>query len=314
MAKTDAINMIEWKQRRGTGRLPSTLVSKLDQLADAWNKKSSDADLFDEFVPMRIVTIIEVFVREVICELVDSDDTYLRRAEQLSKGARLDFAFLSGLQGKKVSVGDFIAHTISINEPARIIAYFDNLIPGFVSKLKASHERWTEDREQWPLKPLIGNYGLMTKQLSKLFSVRHILTHELPMEPPFEHAEIENFLETAKEFVSATDWVMVGELHGAVPRTQLAMNTDATKDMVRQESEMAQLLDAVTEMGGLNIELLNASQSAWQEFSRREADLQASLVEGGSMYSMVWTSSRAQEIQNRIKTLRRLVERQEGDL
>lgn len=263
---------------------------------------------------MRTVTILEVFVREVVRELVDSGDIYLQRAEPLSKGARLDFALLSGLQGKKISVGDLIAHTISISEPARIMAYFENLIPGFVAKLKTSHERWTEDRHQWPLKPIVRDYDAMMRQLTKLFSVRHILTHELPLEPPFDQAEIDEYLVAAKEFVEAIDWVMVEELRGAVPRTQLATNMAAGEIMEAVEAEMSSLLEAIVTNGDVSPELLHASQSAWDEFSRREADLHASLVEGGSMYGMIWASTRAKEVKHRVEALRWWMEREEGDL
>ncbi|MEO9337346.1 lysozyme inhibitor LprI family protein [Mesorhizobium sp. SB112] len=314
MAKSDIENMIEWKKRRGANRLASMLIGELDQLARAWKEKAADAGMFADFVPMRTVTIVEVFVRDVVRELVDSGDTYLQRAEQLSKGARLDFALLSGLQGKKISVGDLIAHTISINEPARIIAYLESLIPNFVAKLKTSHERWTEERNGWPLKPIIRDYDAMMRQLTKLFAVRHILTHELPIEPPFDPAEIEKYLVAAKEFVEATDWVMVGEIHGSVPRTQLAMNIAAGETVEAIEAEMSSLLEAIKKKGDVSSELLHASQSAWEEFSRREADLRASLVEGGSMYGMIWASTRAEEIKHRVEALHWWMKINEGDL
>ncbi|HZY68818.1 MAG TPA: hypothetical protein VFE52_09530, partial [Devosia sp.] len=217
MAKSHIESMIEWKERRGEHDRASILSYELRRLGHVWKEKAGDAPEFVDFMPMRIVTIIEVFVREVVRELVDAGNPYLQRAEQLAKGARLDFAMLSGLQGKKVSVGDLIAHTITVSEPARIISYFESLIPDFLNRLRGSHERWTEEREKWPLTPIIRDYEVMMKQLTRLFSVRHIVTHELPMEPTFDPAEIEEFLATAIEFVEAVSWLTVAELKVAVP-------------------------------------------------------------------------------------------------
>jgi uncharacterized protein YecT (DUF1311 family) len=314
MARSDIEKMLERKERRGEPRLISMLADDLRQIGKLWDTNSDRATEFADFIPMRTVTIIEVGIREVIRELVDSGPPYLDRAEILSKGARLDFALLSGLQGRKLSVGDLVAHTISINEPRRILAYMEELIPGFVEKLKASHERWIEEEAEWPLAAIISDYDDMLRQLSRVFTVRHILTHELPRDPAFDPAEIPGFVAAGGEFLSAIDWVLVQELKGAVARTQTTMNMRAGDTMRALELQMADMVAAIEKRGGIDVELLQRSQDAWQAYARAEADFHASLVAGGSMYPMVWASAQSENIRRRIDTLRWWEEREEGDL
>ncbi len=314
MAKSDIQNMLEWKKRRGQSGASFTLASELQRLGELWRSKSEDAAEFADFIPMRLVTIIEVFTREAIRELVDAGPPYVEKAEALSKGAKLDFALLAGLQGRKVSVGDLIAHTVSINEPGRIVAYLSALVPDFVPRLKASHPRWTEERASWPLDPIISNYDVMMANLSRLFTVRHIVTHELPSESAFNPSEIDAFLKAASEFIEATDWVLVETLRDAVPRTQIEMNAQAGAALNVLEKEMDDLISAIKNHGEVDASLFDKSQDAWKDYATKEAELHASLVAGGSMYSMIWASAKEEETRRRMETLRWWADRAEGDL
>lgn len=314
MAKSDIENMLEWKKRRGQSGASFTLAYDLQRLGELWRSKSEDAADFADFIPMRLVTIIEVFTREAIRELVDAGSPYLEKAEALSKGAKLDFALLAGLQGRKVSIGDLIAHTVSINEPGRIVAYLSALIPDFVQCLKASHPRWTEERASWPLNPIIADYGMMMANLSRLFMVRHIVTHELPSASAFHPSEIDGFIKAASEFIEATDWVLVETLRDAVPKTQIEMNAQAGAALNVLEREMDDLISAIKEHGEVDASLFDRSQDAWKDYATKEAELHASLVAGGSMYSMIWASAKQEETRRRMETLRWWAERREGDL
>lgn len=314
MAKSDIENMLEWKKRRGQSGSSFMMAYDLQRLSVLWRSKAEYAAEFADFIPMRLVTIIEVFTREAIRELIEEGSPYLEKAEALSKGARLDFALLAGLQGRKVSIGDLIAHTVSINEPGRIVAYLSALIPDFVQRLKVSHPRWIEEREEWPLDPIISDYDLMMANLSSLFTVRHIVTHELPSEPAFQTSQIDGFLRAAGEFIEAADWVLVETLRDAVPRTQTEINAQAGASLAAHEREMDDIITSIKERGELDVNLFDKAQEAWEFYATKEAELHASLVAGGSMYSSVWSSAKQEETRRRLDTLRWWMERQEGEL
>lgn len=304
MAKSDIEQMLEWKKRRGPNAVTFTLIHDLLRLKDAWTSKGSELEQFSDFIPMRLVTIIEVFTREAIRELVDAGSPYLEKAEALAKGAKLDFALLAGLQGRKVSIGDLIAHTVSINEPGRIVAYLSALIPDFVGRLKTSHARWLEEMADWPLEPIIADYDNMMASLTRLFTVRHILTHELPRDPAFDTDEIAGFLGAAANFIEATDWVIVETLRGAVPRTQIEMNSQAGASLTLLDQEMEHLIALIKHRNQVDGALLDEAQEAWEGYAAKEAQLRASLVEGGSMYPLIWAGAKEEQARYRLETLR----------
>jgi uncharacterized protein YecT (DUF1311 family) len=154
----------------------------------------------------------------------------------------------------------------------------------------------------------------MMSRLSRLFTVRHIVTHEFPHAPTFHLTEIDGFMKATSEFIEATDWVLVEALMDAVPRTQLTKSTQASDRMQALEGEMGTVIEVIKARGDLDPILLAESQAAWETYAQKEADAHASLVAGGSMYPMVWASARAEEIQRRVAKLRWWAERKEGDL
>ena len=144
--------------------------------------------------------------------------------------------------------------------------------------------------------------------------MRHILTHEVPREQPFALGEIAEFLASTRDFLSATDWLLVGETKGDVPRSQMAMNMAAGDELDLVAREMEQLLVSIRDRGEIDGEKLAASQAAWEAYADSEAQLHASLVEGGSMYPLIWATSKAEVTRERVNRLRWWLEREEGDM
>lgn len=207
-----------------------------------------------------------------------------------------------------------MAHSISVNSPANIVAAFEGLISDFIPLLKLSHARWSEEFDTWPQPPIIQDFDLTLSKLTKLFEVRHILTHEFPLVRPYELNEIEGFLRSSRELLNAIDWVVIYKLKGSVPRTQTAMNIQAGSSLADLEAHMESLRQIVGDKEDVTADLLKKSQLAWLEYADREAELHASLVEGGSMYPMVWASAKSDIVRHRIDELQWWINRDEGDL
>ncbi|UIK19395.1 lysozyme inhibitor LprI family protein [Rhizobium leguminosarum] len=75
-------------------------------------------------------------------------------------------------------------------------------------------------------------------------------------------------------------------IEGTLAFTQTQMTTDAVQALEAAEEEIAGLLTLIREIPGINLQLLEESQAAWEEFSERDATLFASFAEGGSLHPM----------------------------
>ncbi len=72
------------------------LVRQIDHLRAEVDAITGIAPLHIQFVPIRLITILEVFLREVIAELVDAEEISFERVDKLVKGAKINLAFGGG--------------------------------------------------------------------------------------------------------------------------------------------------------------------------------------------------------------------------
>ena len=314
MARSDVDHIISWKGRRGQARIGTTITNEVQRIAQFWSERRDSEREFIDFIPMRLVTIIEVFFREIIREIVDNGQPYIDRAEKLVRGAKIDFIFASNVHVQKLSIGDIVAHSVPFSNPTQIISYMSGLIPDYVQRLRVSHPRWSEEKASWPQAPIISNYDVTLGNLAKLFEIRHILTHEIPSKPVYDIRELDALIASTADFLDATDWVVIEVLRGETPQTQTAMNSQAGNDLRTAEQEMVNVIAAIKTRGEVEHSLIDKFQEAWNAYADREADMHASLVEGGSMYPLVWASAKAEVVDQRIKSLRWWISREEGIL
>lgn len=306
--------IVEWKERRGRPRLGIELSNEIERLRTEWHSAKDAAASLSDFIPCRIVTVLEVFIREAIRELVDSGSPYTERAEKLTKGTRIDFLFLINTHERNLSIGDIVAHSISTHSFDRILATFEELIPDFKDGLTKAHERWTDDQERWPLPPIIKDFDLMAAQLARVLWVRHIVVHELPREQPYEIDELDGFFDATLQFILATDWLIVERLKGSIPRTQMQMNVVAKSTLDERLKHLDEIVAQVANDEDVDPLLLAENQSKWAAYADSKADLRASLVKGGSMYPMLWASAKLEAVEARIHELQWWLDRKEGDL
>ena len=206
MRRSSYQQIIDWNARRGEHRrLGMELVAQIDALRAEVDAITGLAPLHLQFVPIRLVTILEVFLREVIAELVDGDEALFERAEKLVKGAKIDLAFAAHVNRRELTIGDFVAHAVSLNGVDGIMSIMDTLILGFAGRLKTAHPRWSEEAERWPLPPIVADYDATMAALARLFEVRHVLTHELPSGAVFDPGDLSGFIKATRTFVEATD-------------------------------------------------------------------------------------------------------------
>lgn len=230
----------------------------------------------------------------------------MARGQSLAKGSKIDLAFAAHVDRRELTIGDFVAHAVSINNIEAVISALDALINNFAVKLKKAHPRWQEDKDDWPLSPIVEDYDVMMTSLSRLFEVRHVLAHELPSSAVFGQAEAPELIAAARAFIEATDWVVVEALHDSVPRTQIAINISAGDCLREEEARITEILSEVGSLDGIDSDAFTALQVVWEQWADQQANLVAAQVEGGSMFSMVWASEKAALTRERIDQLVRL--------
>lgn len=313
MKYLDPQQIIEWKERHGKPRRGSDLVVQVSELAKSWEVRPQGETFIGDHVVVRLATILEVFVRSMVGQMVDSsEEVFAERARLLVKDLKLDFIFADGVEKQKFSPGDIVAHAIGLSSVDAIMKVLTALLPDAKEELRTSHRRWTEDQSAFPMEPIIKDLDSTMRLLSRIFAARHVLVHELSSHRPYRDEEVADFCRSAAAFIEACDWITVKHIEGTLPFTQTQMTIDAVEDLQAAEEEVAGLLATVREIPGINLKLLEESQAAWEEFSRRDALFFASFAEGGTLHPMQVAEWRQALAEERAESLEEFIESRKG--
>lgn len=309
MANGLADHIQEWRERGGEGRIGIEFTYKVNELQRYWHEHEGEAEAA-EFVVVRLVTIIEVFVRVTIASLIDSDTEYADRAEGLLKG-KLDYALAKSLHGRKVTLGELVAHSLPLSNVKAILAAYEPLLPGFRKGLEVVTERWIEEKgSNQPI--ILQDADKTIGAVDTAFETRHILVHELPQEPPYDIGAIADLLSHGLTFVDAMDWQITAETKGYVPRTQASMTASAGDAAASALEKVQDALAALRKRGDMSENKISESQEQWERFADADARLYSSLAEGGSMESMLYYGHQAGLAAARLATIESWLSREEG--
>ena len=228
------------------------------------------------------------------------------------RGSKLDYGTAKNLYGRSLTLGEVIAHSISLSRIDAVISAYTYLLPDFLERLGSITERWIEEREQ-PQEPILADATATIGMVGRMMLVRHILTHELPDKPPYQVEDIAPFLTETAALLQAIDWLITAELYDYVPASQSQMNLSAANALDIAQKEMEGVLAKLRGTTGFNQDRLAASQAAWEEFAKVDAACYASQAEGGSMEPMLYAGHFAGLTKTRTGTLREWLRMEEGE-
>ncbi len=288
--------------------------SELDKLVSQWHITSGSHHIPPQFVAIRLVTILEVFTRDWVAQLVDAGDSYTSRGADLVKGSlKIDYAMAQALVGKQVTFGELVSHEIPVNDIADIDRAFSTLLEGSLfPKLEGVVDRWSISDGEDASAPILADPPWARAQIARLFAARHIIVHELPDDRDIGLETIADFISATSAFVEAADQYFDRLLHGDYPVTQIGMNALAAEKADTVDIELKRIL-AELDPDGSNATLI-AAQAAWEDYRLKQADYRASYYRDGSIAPMLFWGEMETITLERIERLRWFLEREEGDM
>jgi uncharacterized protein YecT (DUF1311 family) len=284
-----------------------------------WQKTAKDRGSAPDFYLIRAVTILEVSTRQQIAGLIDHAKHFTDRAVELSKNFKMDFATVRDIQGRAITLGDIVAHSVPVNAFGQILDYFETLLGKPLRPLLAgAMDRWRTEIEKQPPEPIIPDFDALKKRLSHLFEIRHILCHELPEKPVYSISEVADFLEDAVRFTKAMEEVVTFEKYGLKPLTQREMSIDALNRLRDKEKELDSFLTSLgaflekfgevpanfNRIGGTWLSCLDNAQGKWLVYRNAHCDAVTYLNQGGTIRSLLWAFEAITMTERRLAELR----------
>src|ERR1035441_2170838 len=126
MAIRDRIAEIAEIKRRGP-RDAEGFSREFDVLQRQWARPRTGDSVTDYFFVIRAVTLLEGFTRGWIAALIDHGGPFVERAGELKFDFKFDFGSVRKI-GSLITLGDVVAHGISINNVGQITGIFKVLL------------------------------------------------------------------------------------------------------------------------------------------------------------------------------------------
>jgi len=303
--------VLEVKGRRVQGGA----LDGLRNLKRLWTTRRDAYEAVVDYFPMRAVTLLEVFTRNWLAYIIDHAPQYLENAELLVKSRmnKLDFAVLRAVHGARVTIGELVAHAVSVNGIGDIDDAFSAVLKkDFFAWIATVYDRYLVEREGQPKLPIITDLPRMKADIASLFRVRHIVTHELPTDRGYTPDDVEGFLSSAVEFAAAADQAFLTLLHGDYPLSTIDMQGAAAEALGKATDELEATYGAFGE--GADSDLLRQSREAWEAVRRVHATLRSVHLEGGSYQGIAYAREATLLTEQQTQSLRRLLDVEEGEI
>ncbi|MGJ5019290.1 lysozyme inhibitor LprI family protein [Bradyrhizobium oligotrophicum] len=310
MARDKISELLQIKQRAGRYKRTPT-YHDLIALKASWDAGKNDTKELAELVPIKIVSLLEVFLRRWLECLVDFGAPFLERASQLNLNIKYDFAIAKSLQGGSITFGELFSHSVSLSELRSICATFQKLLDkDLFDAIRNTRDSWDTAQNGGATTPIVQDVDRLRSAIGRLLEVRNILVHEFPNERPCDSDDIAAFLDNAIAFMHAADEYFSSIVYGDRPLTQTEMNRQAAAEHKAALEELGKICNRIKSSTGSD-EIFDV-QVHWNVFKEAEAERQAQRHLGGSIRPMLYSIAASQITRARIKELSDWVENSGG--
>lgn len=315
--KRNLINEITAIKSRSEFNSRHDFSTRLNDIEYAFNESLNYNGDFDKelvkYIPIATVACFEAFFRSVYKELIDFGKPFSGNAIKFnqSKNVKFDFDIINAIQTKTVTVGEFISHILPCNNFDDINANLSTLADiDFADQIKKFQRESIFDHVNDNSKLFIENSEQIISDIKRTFELRHIFCHEFATNLRIDKNEILRCFNNSRIFLNQTNDFIWDLIYPNAPETQADMNNHASETFDKADTELTELILTIKEASKehsymtLNIDLLDKSISEWKKYRDVKAKLDASVVEGGSMYPSIYAGSLTTTTKEKIESLK----------
>lgn len=239
--------------------------------------QNNDKPKLFEYVPVKIVACFQEFFRDKYKGLINdpSNRDKLKEVKAFAN-VKIDLDVIGAFQESEVSMGDYLSYII----PCSRIEDIDNALTPllgfkFLDKLRERYEA-----------------NDMLNTISKIFKLRHMYCHEVPYAEELDSEKITLMINSALDFLSLASMTILDD--NDVCLTNGEMIKEVNSSFENAEAELDNLINKIKHLTPEegNIVSVNLDYiESWKKFREDKAKSEASIVEGGSMYPLLYLSS-----------------------
>jgi len=283
------------------------LFTRLLSLERAFTNRGNLETELLKYFPVALVACLEGYFRLAIKELVDAGPPYLNRSRDLVANAKIDFEIFNALHGKRITIGEFIAHSVSLSELSLVNRAMSILLDkSMLTELRTVADRANHEVMGNPKTPILSDPDHVYAAVSNTFEMRHVICHEMATNFEVVAEDVERGFAATVAFLKAADELVKETLYPNAPLTQFAMNKEAYDRLGAALQEVKTLNDELRDrLDSERAEQLSAAHEVWLAYMETWARFEADRYKGGTVWPTIYGHSAAAIARDRVDELRR---------
>lgn len=285
-------------------------LHSLEKLLESTDNNSGESDEVLRYIPIALVACIEGLFRSLYAEIIDHGEPYSKNVEKFNNSnKKFDYNIINAIQSRKLTIGEFISHTLSCNNISDIDNNLSILLEiKFLHELKDFDTQSNFDEQKLINSSFKDNIDQAIKSVISVFELRHIFCHEFGTKVEVSKDSIQELFSNTKIFLENTTDFIQSKLYPNSPETQTDINIHAHNEFDEIDAKLESYISRLrnkdfTDFSDFDKILFDECIIKWKKYRESEATYKSSVVEGGSMQPMIYSMSMSTTTLRKIKEL-----------
>jgi hypothetical protein len=279
-----------------------TIVMSTEKLKD----DDQDDELHAYFVVASIAAI-ETYFRWQIRRLIDSDNRrFLNNIRLDDLPIRLTHDIAVALIGKRLTVGELVAHTVGFSNFEQVAGFMTKLLAtDFVRLVETTRDVDHQDV------PVLNDSAQVIADVKRALELRHIICHEGQKMHSIPNSEVKQLSYSCYVFARGCQYAVARFLNPAGPTTRedVYKATSMKEDALRSSLKGLEETIAIGLHFKMEQESFSAMEEAWNAYVGREGAFFASVQMNGNQGELDAVRTRVRLTERRIEDLQQWLDR-----
>ncbi len=266
-----------------------------------------------KYIPIGMIACVESFFRAALKEMIDLGSPYSERSSKLRE-IKFDFTMVQAIQGKKLTVGDFLSHLVpmkSFDDIGDVISvltekdFFKELKPYFFENMAwearnkfLSLNELTKENQQ--------EVGKIYESVQEMYKFRNIFCHEAAESDFVNFSAIYEGYDNTLRFLEACNEFIWNIIDPNRPTCNAEWGARNNAELEVYNSELQELLTKLADPHDpFGMELLEI-QKVWEDYRNTRLKIIEERWEGGSGQGIAVTSEAIHLTKKRIEELKEI--------
>ncbi|MEK7725317.1 MAG: lysozyme inhibitor LprI family protein [Acidobacteriota bacterium] len=266
-----------------------------------------------KYIPIGIIACVESYFRSTVKELIDIGSPFSDKASNLRE-IKFDFTVVQAIEGRKVSVGDFLSHLIPMKSFDDISSTLGVLTgKDFLNELKPYFFEKSDEEKRFPSldelsKDMHTTVGKIYGGVKEAFRLRNIFCHEASEPDIINVSEIYHSYLCTKKFLEAANEFLWDLIDPTRPQSNYEWSLRLSAKFEVLNSELEYLVNKISSpQNRLNQEFLEV-QKAWESYKEKRIELVVKEWDGGSGTGLAMLGEEIYLTEQRINELKKELE------